>query len=103
MSRGFLSNKKRKTIAVLKCLGAGGGRIILVYLLQILTLGLLGSGFGVLLAQITLWFAKYRFGAGFAGTIELRGAAVGGVAGNFARRFNFADFFGFAAFAGAKY
>ena len=55
--------QKRKTIAVLKCLGAGGGRIILVYLLQILTLGLLGSGFGVLLAQLTLWFAKYRFGA----------------------------------------
>ncbi|HEY0048493.1 MAG TPA: ABC transporter permease, partial [Pyrinomonadaceae bacterium] len=43
--------QKRKTVAVLKCLGAGGWRIITVYLLQILTLGALGSVFGVVLAQ----------------------------------------------------
>jgi putative ABC transport system permease protein len=40
--------QKRKSIAVLKCLGASGTRIITVYLLQILTLGLIGSLFGVL-------------------------------------------------------
>lgn len=55
--------QKRKSVAVLKCLGASGTRIITVYLLQILTLGLLGSLFGVLLAQLGLWFAEWRFGA----------------------------------------
>ena len=53
--------QKRKTIAVLKCLGAGGNEVIAVYLMQILTLGLIGSLFGVLLAQIFLWFARWRF------------------------------------------
>ncbi|MGC2235192.1 MAG: FtsX-like permease family protein [Pyrinomonadaceae bacterium] len=53
--------QKRKSVAVLKCLGASGTRIISVYLLQILILGLLGSFFGVFLAQCFLWFAKYRF------------------------------------------
>jgi putative ABC transport system permease protein len=53
--------QKRKSIAVLKCLGASGTRIITVYLLQILTLGFVGSLFGVFLAQCFLWFAKFRF------------------------------------------
>jgi putative ABC transport system permease protein len=53
--------QKRKAIAVLKCLGAGGTQIITVYLMQILTLGLVGSLFGVLLAQMFLWFAGWRF------------------------------------------
>lgn len=53
--------QKRKAVAVLKCLGASGTRIITVYLLQILTLGLFGSFFGVFLAQCFLWFAQYRF------------------------------------------
>ncbi|MDQ3064439.1 MAG: ABC transporter permease [Acidobacteriota bacterium] len=53
--------QKRKSIAVLKCLGASGTRIITVYLLQILTLGLIGSLFGVLLAQIFLWYASWQF------------------------------------------
>lgn len=53
--------QKRKSVAVLKCLGASGTRIITVYLLQILTLGLLGSFFGIFLAQCFLWFTKYRF------------------------------------------
>ncbi|HEX8287184.1 MAG TPA: FtsX-like permease family protein [Pyrinomonadaceae bacterium] len=53
--------QKRKSVAVLKCLGASGTRIITVYLLQILTLGLVGSLFGVFLAQCFLWLAKYRF------------------------------------------
>jgi len=54
--------QKRKTIAVLKCLGADSRKVIFVYLLQILTLGLLGSLFGIFLAQNTLWFAGWRFG-----------------------------------------
>ncbi len=55
--------QKRKSVAVLKCLGASGTKIITVYLLQILTLGFVGSLFGVLLAQLTLWAAKAQFGA----------------------------------------
>ena len=53
--------QKRKSVAVLKCLGASGTRIITVYLLQILTLGFLGSLFGVFLAQCFLWLTEYRF------------------------------------------
>ena len=53
--------QKRKAVAVLKCLGASGTRVITVYLLQILTLGFLGSLFGVFLAQCCLWFAEWRF------------------------------------------
>lgn len=60
VSRAFVE-QKRKTVAVLKCLGASGNRIITVYLLQILTLGLAGSLFGVVLAQLALWFVGYRF------------------------------------------
>lgn len=62
VSRAFVE-QKRKAVAVLKCLGASGNRIILVYLFQILTLGLAGSLFGVLLAQSTLWFVQWRFAA----------------------------------------
>jgi Predicted ABC-type transport system involved in lysophospholipase L1 biosynthesis, permease component len=53
--------QKRKTVAVLKCLGADGNRILAVYLLQILTLGVVGSVFGVSLAQAALWLIRYRF------------------------------------------
>jgi putative ABC transport system permease protein len=62
VSRAFVE-QKRKTVAVLKCLGASGNKIITVYLLQILTLGLIGSGFGVVLAQGALWFVRSRFAA----------------------------------------
>jgi putative ABC transport system permease protein len=60
VARAFVE-QKRKTVAVLKCLGAGGTRIITVYLLQILTLGLIGSLFGVFLAQLAMWFVGWRF------------------------------------------
>ena len=60
VARAFVE-QKRKTVAVLKCLGASGTRVITVYLLQIVTLGLLGSMFGVVLAQCGLWLAKWRF------------------------------------------
>ncbi len=61
VARAFVE-QKRKTVAVLKCLGASGNRIITVYLLQILTLGAIGSLFGILLAQIGLWLAAWKFG-----------------------------------------
>jgi len=60
VARAFVE-QKRKTVAVLKCLGASGTKIISVYLLQILTLGLVGSLFGVLLAQGGLSLAKLKF------------------------------------------
>lgn len=60
VARAFVE-QKRKSVAVLKCLGASGSRIITVYLMQILTLGLVGSLFGVLLAQLGLIFVRWRF------------------------------------------
>ncbi|MCC6326897.1 MAG: ABC transporter permease [Acidobacteria bacterium] len=60
VARAFVE-QKRRTVAVLKCLGAGGTRIISVYLLQILTLGVVGSIFGVVLAQIGLWIVRLQF------------------------------------------
>jgi putative ABC transport system permease protein len=60
VARAFVE-QKRKTVAVLKCLGAGGWRIMTVYLLQIVTLGTVGSLFGVVLAQAGLWLLKTRF------------------------------------------
>jgi len=60
VARAFVE-QKRKTVAVLKCLGASGTRVITVYLLQIVSLGFVGSLFGILLAQWGLWLAKWRF------------------------------------------
>lgn len=62
VARAFVE-QKRKSVAVLKCLGAGGTRIITVYMLQILVLGLAGSAFGVLFAQGALLLVKWRFAA----------------------------------------
>ncbi len=47
-------DQKRKTIAVLKCIGGTGGKITIVYLAQVMALGLAGSGLGVALARVTL-------------------------------------------------
>lgn len=60
VARAFIE-QKRKTVAVLKCLGASGGRIMTVYLLQMMTLGLVGSIFGVGLAQGGMWLAKWEY------------------------------------------
>jgi putative ABC transport system permease protein len=62
VARAFVE-QKRKTVAVLKCLGASGTRVIGVYLLQILVLGLIGSVFGVVFAQAALWLTEWRFAA----------------------------------------
>ncbi len=53
--------QKRKSVAVLKCLGASGNTIIFAYILQIGFLGLLGSAFGVFLAQLGLLLARSAF------------------------------------------
>ena len=62
VARAFIE-QKRKTVAVLKCLGASGRTVLTVYLLQIVFLGIGGSLFGILFAQSALWFAEWRFGA----------------------------------------
>ena len=59
VARAFVE-QKRKSVAILKCLGASGTRIITVYLLQILTLGLIGSFFGATLAQAAMWLVEWR-------------------------------------------
>ncbi|MCI0413090.1 FtsX-like permease family protein [bacterium] len=54
VTRVFIE-EKRKSIAVLKCLGGTGRKIFSVYLLQISLLGLTGSLVGIVLAKITLY------------------------------------------------
>lgn len=75
--RVFVEQKKA-AIAVLKCLGASGTSVTLVYLLQILALSLLGGAFGVLLAQTALLAIQYRFAESLPPTMSynLRPAAV---------------------------
>ena len=49
VTRVFLQ-QKRTSIAALKCLGASSGRILSVYVLQALVLGVAGSGLGLVIA-----------------------------------------------------
>lgn len=60
VARAFVE-QRRKTVAVLKCLGASGNRVISVYLLQIFALGVFGSVLGIVIAQLTLYFARWQF------------------------------------------
>ncbi|HWS86048.1 MAG TPA: FtsX-like permease family protein [Pyrinomonadaceae bacterium] len=60
VTRVFVEQKK-KSIAVLKCVGATGRRLTLAYLAQVLTLGALGSLLGVGLAKAALLFVRARF------------------------------------------
>ena len=60
VARAFVE-QRRKTVAVLKCLGASGNRVISVYLLQIFILGVFGSVLGIVIAQLTLLFARWQF------------------------------------------
>ncbi|HLL71774.1 MAG TPA: FtsX-like permease family protein [Pyrinomonadaceae bacterium] len=60
VTRVFIEQKKR-TIAVLKCVGASSRMIAGVYLAQVLALGLAGSLFGVVLAKGALLFVARRF------------------------------------------
>ncbi len=62
--------QKRKTIAVLKCVGGTGNRIISAYLLQIVTLGFVGSLFGVGLAKLALFATGERFSASLPETMS---------------------------------
>ncbi|MFN3329394.1 MAG: ABC transporter permease, partial [Pyrinomonadaceae bacterium] len=60
VARAFVE-QRRKTIAILKCLGSTGAKILIAYILQISTLSFLGSLFGILMAQVALWIIKSGF------------------------------------------
>jgi putative ABC transport system permease protein len=62
VTRVFIAQKIR-SIAVLKCVGARSGQIMLVYVLQVLALGLAGSFLGVLLARGALAALPLAVGA----------------------------------------
>lgn len=60
VARAFV-DQKRRTIAILKCVGATGTKVITIYLLQMITLGIAGSAIGIVLAQLALWAARSQF------------------------------------------
>ncbi|HEX3557751.1 MAG TPA: FtsX-like permease family protein [Pyrinomonadaceae bacterium] len=60
VTRVFVEQKK-KSIAVLKCVGATGRRLTAAYLAQVVVLGAAGSVLGVLLARAALVFVRARF------------------------------------------
>ncbi|HEV2800803.1 MAG TPA: FtsX-like permease family protein [Pyrinomonadaceae bacterium] len=60
VTRVFIEQKKR-TIAVLKCVGASSRQVAGVYLVQVLVLGFAGSLFGIALARAALLFVARRF------------------------------------------
>jgi putative ABC transport system permease protein len=62
VTRVFIEQKK-KTIAILKCLGGTGRRITGVYLAQIIALGLAGSVLGIALAKLALLVTEKYFSA----------------------------------------
>ncbi len=60
VTRVFVEQKK-STIAVLKCIGGTGRKIIVVYLVQVIALGLAGSLLGIILARAALFFTSQYF------------------------------------------
>jgi putative ABC transport system permease protein len=60
VTRIFIEQKK-KSIAVLKCVGATGGKITIAYLAQVLVMGLAGSLAGVAFGKTVLLLIAYYF------------------------------------------
>ncbi|HKP86389.1 MAG TPA: FtsX-like permease family protein [Blastocatellia bacterium] len=60
VTRVFIEQKK-KSIAVLKCLGGTGRKITAVYLIQTIAMGILGSGLGVAFGKAVLLVIEYFF------------------------------------------
>ena len=55
-------HERRKTVAILKCLGARGREIVVAYVVQVLILALGGSIFGILLARLMMAGLSYWLG-----------------------------------------
>lgn len=60
VTRVFI-DQKRKTIAILKCVGATGRKVVASYLLQVITLGVAGSLLGVGLAAGAMIYLKAEY------------------------------------------
>lgn len=60
VTRVFIE-QKRKTIAILKCVGATGRKVIASYLIQVMTLGVSGSVLGIALAAVAMRFLESEF------------------------------------------
>jgi putative ABC transport system permease protein len=60
---GAYVEKRRETIAVLKCLGAPGSRIFQIYLAQILALAAVGVAVGLIAGAALPFIVKWGFGA----------------------------------------
>jgi putative ABC transport system permease protein len=60
VTRVFIE-QKRKAIAVMKCVGATSRKITIVYVVQVLALGLAGSLFGIVLAKLALMAVGRNF------------------------------------------
>ncbi|HKV42266.1 MAG TPA: FtsX-like permease family protein, partial [Blastocatellia bacterium] len=77
VTRVFVEQRK-KSIAVLKCLGARSGRITAIYLFQVVTLGLAGSILGVVVAKAALASLSRLLASSLPKSVSysLRGSAV---------------------------
>jgi putative ABC transport system permease protein len=60
VTRVFVEQKK-KSIAVLKCIGASGRKVTITYLVQVIALGVTGSLIGVALARLVLYLVEKNF------------------------------------------
>ena len=60
VTRVFIEQKK-KSIAVLKCVGATGTRITIAYLAQVVTMGAVGSILGLLFGRVVLLLIQHIF------------------------------------------
>lgn len=69
VTRVFIQ-QKIKTIAILKCLGGTNRRVLGAYLVQVLTLGGIGSAAGLLLAQLVSWWLPRQLGGRLPFNIE---------------------------------
>jgi putative ABC transport system permease protein len=68
VTRVFVRQKIR-SVAILKCVGATTRQVLAAYVLQVVFLGLAGSGLGVLLARIALAAIPERLALALGGTV----------------------------------
>jgi len=64
--------QKMKTIAILKTLGGQNSRVLGAYLVQVMVLGVVGSLFGLLLAQLLAWILPKYFVGILPPSVEIR-------------------------------